>query len=194
MKKKIYCLAITLAMICSLVACGKEESDSTTTEATTVVTTEGTTEATTEDESTEGTTTEGTTETADTVTAQSVADSILNGGSFSEQLQPLSTEVALARLYSLDSASIAEAAFYTNSQATAEEIAVVKVNSADYIDTVKASFETRVADQKTACVDYLPDEMPKLDDAVIYVSGDYVVLCISCDSSKVESILADTLK
>lgn len=193
MKKYICGTILTIAMLFMMTGCGKDGGDGDKTTATT-------TEASTENpNSSEPSTTENDGSTSEEPapeekTAQSVADAILNGGKFSEVLQPLSTEVALSRLYSLDSTQIAEAAFYTNSQATAEEIAVVKVNSADYVDAVKEAFELRVSDQKEACADYLPDEMPKLDAAVIYTNDCWVILTISTDSPTVEGIIADIFK
>ena len=72
--------------------------------------------------------------------------------------------------------------------------AVIKVKSEDYVETVKAAYETRIADQKTACESYLPDEMPKLDAAVVYSNGNYVVLCVSNDSDKATEIIKANLE
>lgn len=123
------------------------------------------------------------------VKAIDAADTIRKDGDFKDQLATLNNTMAFTRVYMLDEASIEDAAFYTNSSSTAEEIAVVKVKSSDYIDTVKVAYEKRVADQKDACKDYLPDEIPKLDSAVIYTNGNYAVLCISNDNSKAKEII-----
>lgn len=193
MKKYLYSLVLVVAMMGTLTACGKEDNkdkEEKTTQATTVeaATTEknnntdtDTSETTSSDASSEEVTTDK--------TAQEIADAILAGGDYAEELMPLTEEVALNRLYDLDAEQIEESAFYTNSQATAEEIAVIKVKSADYVDAVKESFNTRVEDQKTACVDYLPDEMPKLESAVVYNNGCYVILCVSGDSAKVNTVI-----
>ncbi len=123
------------------------------------------------------------------VKAIDAADTIRKDGDFKDQLATLNNTMAFTRVYMLDEESIEDAAFYTNSSSTAEEIAVVKVKSSDYIDTVKAAYEKRIADQKDACKDYLPDEIPKLDSAVIYTNGNYAVLCISNDNSKAKEII-----
>ena len=62
------------------------------------------------------------------------------------------------------------------------------------MDTVKTAYENRISSQKEACRDYLPDEMTKLDAAVIYTNGNYVVLCVSNDSAKAEQVIADLFK
>lgn len=197
MKKYLYSLVLVVAMMGTLSGCGKEDKkdkDEKTTQATTVEA--GTTEKNNENDNNTDTDTsetsssEASSEEATTdKTAQEIADAILAGGDYTEELMPLTEEVALNRLYDLDAEQIEESAFYTNSQATAEEIAVIKVKSADYVDAVKESFNTRIEDQKAACADYLPDEMPKLESAVVYNNGCYVVLCVSGDSAKVNTVI-----
>lgn len=123
------------------------------------------------------------------IKAQEAADEILAQGDFKDSLSTVHINTALTRLYVLDEANIEDAAFYTNSSSTAEEIAVIKVKSADYVNTVKEAYENHIADQKDACKDYLPDEIPKLDSAVIYVNGNYVVLCVSNDNGKMQDIV-----
>lgn len=135
----------------------------------------------------------GTEETAD-FDVQELADKLKNEGDFKDQIAALDMEIAVSKLYGLDSTKIDSAAFYTNTNATAEEIAVIKVTSADYTQTVEDAFHKRIDDQKAACENYLPDEMPKLDAAVVKSSGCYVVLCISCDSSKAETVIAEYMK
>ncbi|MDE6024387.1 MAG: DUF4358 domain-containing protein [Lachnospiraceae bacterium] len=128
------------------------------------------------------------------IDVQAAADKILSDGDFKDQLAAVDKSMALGRLYSLDESSIEAAAFYTNSNSTAEEIAIIKANSSDYVETIKAAYEKRVSDQKEACKDYLPDEMPKLESAVIYTNGNYVVLCVSNDNSKAEDIIKELFK
>ncbi len=111
--------------------------------------------------------------------AKALADVILDGGSFKDNLAEVDKTMALTRLYSLDPEQIEDSMFYTNSQATAEEIAVIKVKSEDYIQSVKDAYTARIEDQKNACESYLPDEMPKLESAIIYENGKYIVLCVS---------------
>lgn len=168
MKRFIYtCAMLTTLAIC-MTGCGEDSAKDK----------ENTTkEAVTEETSVEETNKED-------VDVKVVADAILDGGDFKDNLAEVDTTMALTRLYSLDPEQVEASMFYTNSQATAEEIAVIKVKSQDYVQTVKDAYETRIADQKTACESYLPDEMPKLEAAVIYENGNYVVLCVSNDSDK----------
>lgn len=132
-------------------------------------------------------------ETAD-FDVQELADKLKSDGVFKDQLSELDMEIAVNKLYGLDNTQIESGAFYTNTNATAEEIAVIKVVSADYAQTVVDAYNQRIEEQKTACENYLPDEMPKLESAVVKSQGCYVILCVSCDSSKAESIVSEYIK
>ncbi len=182
--KKLYRVMMLLALTGALAGCGTQTKS--TGENTSQSTTENM-EAVTQEDKTE-TDSEGETEDID---VQAVADGIRQGGDFKDNLAAVDTTLALTRLYDLDAGQVAASAFYTNSNATAEEIAVIKTASADYVDTVKAAYENRIANQKEACKDYLPDEVTKLDAAVIYTNENYVVLCVSNDSAKAEQVIAD---
>ena len=189
MRKFIYMSVICVAMLGCLSGCGNSDSSDKTTENTTTEITTENTEATKEDAASD----DSASESVD-VDVKEAADNILNGGDFKDTLATVDNSMALTRLYGLDQAIVEDAAFYTNSNATAEEIAVIKVKDAADIETVKAAYETRIADQKEACKDYLPDEMTKLEDAVIYTNGNYAILCVSNDSSKIETIIEEMFK
>lgn len=173
MRKIIYTITMGVVMMCSLAACGKSKEES-----------NDKTDATEAVQNTE--------ESEDVVIdvdVQEVADKLLSDGDFKDELGVVDKTIAMTRLYGLDEAIVEAAAFYTNSNATAEEIAVIKVVGNEDVDTVKAAYENRIEEQKEACKDYLPDEMPKLKDAVIFAKGNYVVLCVSNDSKKAEDII-----
>ena len=180
MKKKIYRFTMLTimgtAMALMMAGCGKDNNDNTAKEST---------------EQTDNKETDDKEDKNINLDTQEIADAILEGGEFKDSLATVAKEMALGRLYALDAAQIDSAAFYTNSNATAEEIAVIKTTSADYVATVKEAYEKRVSDQKVACENYLPDEMPKLESAVIYTQGNYVILCVSENSDKAESIIKD---
>lgn len=185
MRKKIYAAVLLLVMTGMFAGCGKNTEDGKS---------ETTAEMTAEDvQAEENKTDEQVTGETD-IDVQTVADTILKNGDFKDNLAVVDNSMALGRLYNLDAGQIEASAFYTNSNATAEEIAVIKTTSSDYVDTVKAAYETRVSGQQDACRDYLPDEMTKLESAVIYVNGNYVILCISNDNTKAEGIIEDIFK
>lgn len=180
MRKKICSVMMIMTFAVMLTGCGGEEKDKTTIAENKPAVTEQGSLATDND--------------VKELEAGFVAAEILDRGDFKDNLATVDESIALTRLYNLDEAQIAEAAFYTNSNATAEEIAVIRTVSSDYVETVKAAYEVRVAEQKEACRDYLPDEMTKLESAVIYTNGNYVVLCISNDNANAQTIIEDLFK
>lgn len=95
----------------------------------------------------------------------------------------------LASTYFVDMEQVEESAAYMSTGATASEVAVIKCTDSSYASEVEDLFKSRVESQSELFASYAPDEVKKLDAAVIKVSGNYVVLCVTDDASKAESIL-----
>lgn len=121
------------------------------------------------------------------------ASDLLASEAFTDTLTKCDNDKAIS-LYGVDEALLAEYEVYIGTGATAEEIAIFRVKDSKDVSTVKAACETRVADQKQACENYLPAEMPKLESPVIQTAGNYVVLCISNDNAKIQTVLDGYLK
>ena len=119
-----------------------------------------------------------------------VANAIKEGGDFKDNLASIDSSIGLSRVLNIaDTSIIEDAAFYTNSSSSAEEIIVIKATSADMVKVVTAAFDVRISNQKVACQDYLPGELPKLENAVKYTNGKYAILVISNDSAKAREII-----
>jgi len=95
----------------------------------------------------------------------------------------------LASTYFVDMEQVEESAAYMSTGATACEVAVIKCTDSSYASEVEDLFKSRVESQSELFASYAPDEVKKLDAAVIKVSGNYAVLCVTDDTSKAESIL-----
>lgn len=121
------------------------------------------------------------------------ASDLLDSGAFTDTLTKCDND-KVATLYSVDADTLAEYEVYIGTGATAEEIAIFRVKDSKDLDAVKTACETRIEDQKKACENYLPDEMPKLNSPVIRTAGNYVVMVISADNSKAESALDKYIK
>ncbi|MBQ9278798.1 MAG: DUF4358 domain-containing protein [Lachnospiraceae bacterium] len=159
MKKRLFALLLSLVIVLSLAACGSKDSKESK-------------------------------DTATDVDVKVLADALKNGCDFKDNLAEIDSTVGLTRVLSIaDTSIIEESAFYTNSSASAEEIIVIKATSTENVKIVKAAFDVRISTQKAACADYLPDEIPKLDDAVEYTNGKYAILVISKDSAKAQEII-----
>ena len=115
----------------------------------------------------------------------SLADSVMAGSAFSDELAPADSQIG-CYLYG-DPALPENSVFLFSSGATAEELAAFKMRSAADAETVETAVRERISAQRASFADYNPDEVPKLDRAVVKRSGVYVVLCVAADSSAAES-------
>ena len=147
-----------------------------------------TTEApTTEAPTTEAPTTEAPTEApAPTSSVEDIAAAIASRGSFKETMTASSSAIGLQR-FGISAGSVNAAAYYAGTGAVAEEILVVNTSSPD---AVKNAMYGRQAEQKEDYADYVPTEVPKIENAVVYQSGSIVVYCVSEDASAVRGILS----
>ncbi len=171
----------------------------TTTEATTTAapTTEAPTTAapTTEPTTTAAPTTEPPTEppTKAQLSAGEVASSIASRTSlFGEPVNQTSSSIGLG-YFRIGETTVADSAYYKATSAVADELLVVKLASGASADTVMSCFRTRQAYQEDVYSDYVPSEVPKIENAVMFHSGDYCVFCVCEDADAVESILYDLI-
>ena len=70
--------------------------------------------------------------------------------------------------------------------AVVDEITIFKTSDTE---SVKEKAEQHIEKQKTTYTSYAPNEVSKLDDCVVETVGDYVIVCVSEDSSSVQSII-----
>lgn len=101
-------------------------------------------------------------------------------------------ETAAAMFYRLDD-SVAEHAIYiSGSGATAEEVAVLKVQEGHEASEVEAIVNKRVEDLKFNFENYRPEEMAKLENPIIVTQGG-VVFFVSADSPAAARKAVDSL-
>lgn len=127
-----------------------------------------------------------------TITAPTdeVSGKLVDSLSFEYPLNELS-DAAANKLYKLNGEILEEQSVYVGTGgALADEVSVWRVKDEKDAETVKEAAETRVENQKASFKDYVPAEMPKLENAVITVSGDTIILCVSSDSDKAKEVIA----
>lgn len=124
-------------------------------------------------------------------TCKDIADRLCKEVSYADTLSEVETRVALARIYKLPEDKISEGVFYTNSGATAEDIAVVKAASSDDVTDILNAFEERREAQRFACEDYLQAELYKLQEAIVYNDGLYCIYCVCGDSNSAKQIVEE---
>lgn len=89
----------------------------------------------------------------------------------------------------LDTSGITEASYYMcASGAYPDEIAVFRFSSAELAESGKAAVQTRLDKQISVYESYTPDEMYKLENAVIEVKGNYIYYLVTSDNVKAKEI------
>lgn len=161
----------------------------TTTEAETTTEKETTTKAETT-KKLETTTKAETTTKKVSVDVNSVAATIAGKSSmFEETLFQSSGSIGLD-IFGIPSSAVSDVAYYVASAAVAEEVLVVKAASSADVATIKSCIEARRSMQAEDYADYVPKEVPKLNTAITYTSGDVVVFCVSNNNSAMRSVIA----
>ena len=108
---------------------------------------------------------------------------------FSASKMQKQTEAALNNYYYIDPATLENYAIYMADYATgnADEIAMFQVKESDQMTT------DRISDLKVRYEDYKPEEMPKIESAIIEEKGNYIFLVISPDNEKAQEVLDQLL-
>jgi hypothetical protein len=121
-----------------------------------------------------------------------LAEALVDGVAFDDQMEAASSDAFYA-LYAIDPSEAAVASFvlYASTGATAEEAAVIEARDAESAPAVMEFARGRIASQKAEFENYAPEEMAKLNDPVLVLSGKYVILCLSNDNAAAEKIIGD---
>jgi len=93
------------------------------------------------------------------------------------------------RFYSMDNGDVVRSILYYGTGATAEEICILQCTDEKAAAKAEANAHTHIENQKTSFKNYVPAEIPKLDNAVVEVSGVYVIVVVSKDASTAQSII-----
>lgn len=90
----------------------------------------------------------------------------------------------------IDVTKVESAAFILcASGAYPDEIAVIKCTDSSAAASAKAALEKRLESQTELYSTYTPDEMYKLDTAVIYTSGNYAIFIALSDNDRAKEIV-----
>lgn len=119
------------------------------------------------------------------VDLDAAAEELLESDMFEETLT-LADEGIAKKVYGIDSAESFR--LYVGSGATASELALLEFESEEDAKAALPLAQERVASQKESFAAYLPEEVKKLEDAVVEQYGRYVVVCVSAgDASRILS-------
>lgn len=117
------------------------------------------------------------------------AQALLDSTAFSEPLEEMSLDLVCGPLYDIDAANVTGSAVYTSLTAGAEEIAVLTLKDEDAAKAALEALKTRVSDQTEALKDYQPDEVAKLDKAIVEQQGNSVLLVVAADADAAQQVL-----
>lgn len=124
------------------------------------------------------------------IDADVVSNGILNDVSFAEQLQPTSESIALKRL-GINDSDVEECIAYTSTNAVVDEFAVIKALNTE---SVQSAIEEHISTQKQTYSSYAPNEVAKLDSAIVEIAGDYVIYVVSMDNAAAANIIDALIK
>lgn len=101
----------------------------------------------------------------------------------------------LKKLYDINEDEVEDFALYTAStNIKADEIAIIKVKEDNNIDSIKQKISNRISDQGSIFESYLPEEYFLIEKHVLKNNGNYVLLAVSKDATKIESIFDSSFK
>ena len=109
---------------------------------------------------------------------------------YADTLNPMDLDSA-GMFLNLADVNVTKAAIYEGSGGTAEEIIVLECASDDDAGKAEQVLKTRVEEQIESFTDYVPEELTKLNAAVIVVNGKYAVLSVSDAPEEAKKIISE---
>ncbi len=127
--------------------------------------------------------------TANEITLDTAAagDTLLAQIAFADGLEKAS-EITAMLMYDLPQE--AKIDLYIGNGSYADELAIITCQSAADVDAAKQAAQTHLQDVAMSFEDYIPEEAKKVEDAVVYAQGCYVIVCISADETAADQIKA----
>lgn len=117
------------------------------------------------------------------------AASMLRGGvTFVDVMSDMDT-AGICRILALTEAEVTQAAGAVSTGATAEELFVIEAKDGKVEDVQKA-LDAHMDYMINGYSDYGPQEVPKLQNAVREVQGNYIFLCVCDEPAQAKSIIS----
>lgn len=109
-------------------------------------------------------------------------------GVFGEALESVDQSTACA-LYGIDESTVTGSAVYMANATSAEEVAVFTLSGEDATQAAAKQLGYRVEDRIEELTTYLPNEVPKLEKAIVETRGNSVLLLICSDYDAAQKVL-----
>jgi len=117
------------------------------------------------------------------IDAQALAEHLFENITFADELTKVDNDIAY-EIYGMEKDVAKDIAVYMSTGATAEEIAVFTVSSDNEALLVSTAFNSRIEQQKSGFENYVPEELPKLEKAVITQIDSAVVMIVCNDTDE----------
>ncbi len=127
------------------------------------------------------------------INIEELSEEIFKSESFEDELIKVDSEMVMNN-YGFTNEEIKQLISYQGSGATSEEILVLEANDKSKLNNIKEKINVRLTERKEVFESYLPKEVYKIDNNILSIKGNYVILCISNDTNKVNTIINNYLK
>lgn len=111
---------------------------------------------------------------------------------FTDQMTDMDSAGA-CRFYDVSADLVQDGAAYVGSGATAESMAVFEATDTDAAQGIADALQTFTDSWIKGYSDYKPEEVPKLESAVLEQDGVYVVFCVTADNAAAKTAVQDLL-
>ncbi len=121
--------------------------------------------------------------------AVEIGDYLLRNLKFEDALTKVDDDL-FRELYLIEKGAFEDGALYVSTY-TSEEIAIIKLKEAnsEELKKFKKIFEDRIEIQKMAFGVYRPEEVGKLDEALIYCKGNTAIMVVSGDKKTAKATI-----
>lgn len=121
------------------------------------------------------------------VSADSIAQALMDSDVFSGEIIKGGNTKKITREVGLEDISYSEMVYCPG--VNSEMILVLKVGSREDASAVAEKMKAYCKDTADMYASYNPVETAKLNSAVIFNNGEYVILCVSADNAKAETLI-----
>ncbi len=129
-----------------------------------------------------------------TPSTQEIAQKLMDTCTYDELIE-IKDDVLYNQYDKLDKNIVKEISVYVcSSGAAVDELCVIRVKNESDIASAQQAIESRLTDLRDKFVDYVPEEIPKLDSAVTETHGDYIMMTTAVDSDKAPTAFNEMFK
>ncbi len=131
--------------------------------------------------------------TPEVLSAEVLGDTIFTSLTFDDTLTKIQARTSAVSAYGLPEDYKGDCIIYVSTGATPEEFAVFVPDEACSADDIVKAANDRIARQTETYSSYAPEQVPKLESAVVKSNGSYVVVCISADNDTAKTLIDDCI-